>query len=130
MDSEYRKLDRREQGMLCKLLEQEVAGRDSFLTQIDSALAKETIPGEFVLLRCTAGEPGPKGAHLIAEATCHDVDGALVGVLLHSKDGFIAILETIRYDGSPLQRMPQASDLTPVVTPGWRVSQNEPPRLI
>jgi hypothetical protein len=120
MDSEYRKLDQREQDLIRKLLENEFDGRDAFLTQIDSVLGKETIPGEFIHLRCTAGDPGPKGPSLIAEGECHDADGALLGVLLHcDKDGFLGVLETIRYDGNPIQRQPQASDVNIVSTPRY-----------
>jgi hypothetical protein len=111
MESGYRNLDQREREILLKLLERDFKGRDALLTQIDWTLAEDRIPGEFVSLHCTGGQLGPKGAYPVSEASCHDMDGTPMSVLLHVKDGFLSVLETLRYGDGPIQRLPQASDL-------------------
>lgn len=111
MESEYRKLDQREREILLKLLlEENVAGREAFLSQIDSLSGRDAIPGEFLDLRCSGGQRGPNRTPL-TEASCHDADGTQMSVLLHVRDGYLSVLETLRYGDGPIQRLPQASDL-------------------
>lgn len=112
MESEYRKLDQREREILFKLLEPNVKGRETFLAQIDFLTAKDEIPGEFVSLQCTGGQPSPtKGFNPLSEASCFDADGTQMSVLLHVRDGYLSVLEMLRYGDGPIQRLPQASDL-------------------
>lgn len=112
MDPGFRKLDDRERGLLEKLLEVEFPGRDELRAQLASVTAKQIEKDGTLKLRCDLGPPATTKFRLVAEAMCKDADGGQISVLLHvDKEGFLHMLEIIKYDGSPIVRPPSAQDL-------------------
>jgi hypothetical protein len=112
MDSGFRELAPRERGLLEKLLEAEFPGRDELRVQLDSLTRKQAGEDGTLILRCGSGPPAATQFRLAAEAMGKDEDGGEISVLLHvNKDGFMSMLEIIKYDGSPILRPPAAHDL-------------------
>jgi len=112
MDSDFRKLNDRELGLLERLLEDDFAGRDELRTQLPAITAKQIEPDGTLVLRCHSGSPA-RSKYLIAnEAKCEDSDGGMMSVMLHiNADGFMTMLEIIKYDGTPVLNPPSGSDL-------------------
>jgi hypothetical protein len=112
MESEFRKLNERERELLEKLLDAEFPGRDEWRTQLDSMTGKQIIEDGTLILRCDAGLPLPTKYKLGIEGMCKDADGGDIGVLLHAdRNGFLRMLEILKYDGSPVINPPSARDL-------------------
>jgi hypothetical protein len=113
MESEFRKLNERERELLEKLLDAEFAGRDEWRSQLDSMTCKQVIEDGTLILRCDAGLPLPtKYMKLGVEGMCKDADGGDIAVLLHAdSNGFLRMLEILKYDGSPVINPPSARDL-------------------
>ena len=101
MESEFRQLNERERELLEILLAAEFPGRDEWRTQLDSITGKQVIEDGTLILRCSGGVPLPtKYMKLGAEGMCKDADGGDIAVLLHAdSDGFLRMLEIIKYDG-------------------------------
>jgi hypothetical protein len=122
MESEFRKLNERERDLLEKLLDAEFPGRDEWRTQLDSMTGKQIIEDGTLILRCDAGLPLPtKYMKLGVEGMCKDADGGDMAVLLHADaNGFLRMLEILKYDGSPVINPPSARDLVvlPPESPG------------
>src|SRR2546425_11159021 len=107
MDSEFRQLDARERGLLEKLLEADFPGRDELRTQLDSLTAKQIDQDGTLSLRCGSGRPSPRKYKLAFEGICKDADGGTIAILLHAdKDGFMSMLEILKYGGFLLRYMP------------------------
>src|SRR6266849_10395523 len=103
MDSAFRPLDARERELLEKLLEPEFQGRDELRSQLISVTAKQIEEDGTLRLQCGPSPPAPVKYSAPMEATCTDADGMTIAVLLHvDKDGFMHMLEIIKYDGSPI----------------------------
>jgi hypothetical protein len=113
MESEFRKLNERERELLEKLLDAEFPGRDEWRTQLDSMTGRQVIEDGTLILRCDAALPLPtKYKKLGVEGMCKDADGGDIAVLLHADDnGFLRMLEILKYDGSPVINPPSARDL-------------------
>ncbi|HEY1528192.1 MAG TPA: hypothetical protein VGH51_18345 [Candidatus Angelobacter sp.] len=112
MDPGFRKLDDRERGLLEKLLEVEFPGRDELRAQLASVTAKQIEKDGTLKLRCDLGPPAAIKSRLVAEAMCKDEDGGSMSVMLHvDREGFIRMLEVIKYDGTPVIRPPSAREL-------------------
>jgi hypothetical protein len=112
MDSGFRQLTERERGLMEKLLEADFPGRDELRTQVGSVTAKQIEQDGTLSLRCDSGLPSPRKQTLVAEAWCKDADGGDMSVMLHvNKDGFMNMLEIIKYDFSSIIRPPTAHDL-------------------
>jgi hypothetical protein len=112
MESGFRQLDPREKGVLEKLLEGAFPGRDELRTQLGSLTARQVEKDGTLILRCDSGSPSPGKHRLAVEGMCKDADGMTISVLLHlNKDGFMHMLEIIKYDGTPIVRPPSAGDL-------------------
>lgn len=112
MDLGFRKLDERERGLLEKLLEVEFPGRDELRAQLASLTANQIEKDGTLNLRCDSGPPAATRFRLVAEAMCKDADGGSMSVMLHvNSQGFMRMLEVIKYDGSPIVRPPSARDL-------------------
>jgi len=113
MDSGFRQLDARERGLLEKLLEAEFLGRDELRTQLGSLTAKQIEEDGTLSLRCDSGSPSPGKYALAMEGMCKDADGGDMSVMLHLNDqGFMSMLEIIKYGPSPIINPPSARDLT------------------
>jgi len=59
MDSEFRELTAREMGLLEKLLDAAIHGRDELRTQLKHIKAKEIIDDGTLDLQCNGGIPAP-----------------------------------------------------------------------
>ncbi len=112
MDSEFRPLNDRERGLLEKLLEANFPGRDELRAQMISVTGKQ-IGGDGTLsLQCASGPPAPTKYAVAMEGVCTDADGGMIAVMLHvDKDGFMRMLEILKYDGSVIINPPSAHDL-------------------
>ncbi|HYW39595.1 MAG TPA: hypothetical protein VE957_15910 [Terriglobales bacterium] len=112
MDSGFRQLDTRERALLEKLLDAEFLGRDELHAQLDSLTAKQIEEDGTLTLRCASGPPSPSKYRLAMEGWYKDVDGMAISVMLHlDKDGFMSMLEIIKYGGSPIIDPPSARAL-------------------
>jgi hypothetical protein len=112
MDSGFRQLDARERGLLEKLLEAEFPGRDELRTQLDSLTAKQIEEDGTLSLRCDSGSPSPGKYAVAMEGMCKDADGGDMSVMLHlNHQGFMSMLEIIKYGPSPIISPPSARDL-------------------
>jgi hypothetical protein len=112
MDPGFRQLDTRERGLIEKLLEAEFPGRDELRTQLFSVTAKQIEEDGTLSLRCDSGLPALGRYRLVAEGTCKDADGGDMSVMLHLNDqGFMSILEIIKYEPSPIINPPSAREL-------------------
>jgi hypothetical protein len=112
MDSGFRQLDARERGLLEKLLEAEFPGRDELRTQLDSLTAKQIEEDGTLSLRCDSESPSPGKYAVAMEGMCKDADGGDMSVMLHlNHQGFMSMLEIIKYGPSPIISPPSARDL-------------------
>jgi hypothetical protein len=114
VESVFRQLNDRERGLNEKLLEADFQGRDELRAQIGSVTAKEIEDDGTLELRCASGPPAPTKYAVAMEGVYIDADGAMVAIMLHvGKDGFMRMLEILRYDGLPI--------ITPPVAEGVKV---------
>jgi len=112
MESEFRQLDPREKGLLEKLLEGAFPGRAELRTQLSLLTAKQVEKDGTLVLRCDSGTPSPGKYRPAVEGMCKDADGMAISILLHiNKNGFMHMLEIIKYGGTPIVRPPSACDL-------------------
>jgi hypothetical protein len=112
MESEFRVLDTRERGLIEKLLEVDFQGRDELRAQIGSVTAKQLENDGTLELRCASGPPAPTKYAVAMEGVYTDADGGMVAIILHvDKDGFMRMLEILRYDGSPIIKPPAADSV-------------------
>jgi len=125
MDSEFRELTAREMGLLEKLLDAAIHGRDELRTQLKHIKAKEIIDDGTLDLQCNGGIPAPGKYAPVAEGIIKDADGADIAVMLHlGKGGFMSMLEIIKYNGSPIIKPPSAEELVLLMpeSPGQKPS--------
>ena len=60
-------------------------------------------------LRCASGPPAPTKHALAMEGVYTDADEGRVAIMLHvDKNGFMHMLEILRYDGAPIIKPPSA----------------------
>jgi hypothetical protein len=112
MESGFRKLNERERELLEKLLDAEFPGRDEWRTQLNSMTGNQVIEDGTLILRCDAALPLPTKYKLGIEGMCKDADGGDIAVLLHADgNGFLRMLEILKYDGSPVINPPSARNL-------------------
>ena len=110
MDSEFRELSAREKGLVEKLVEAAGHERDQLRTQLNHLKGKQIEDDGTLLLQCLGGEPGKYTP--VAEGVYKDADGSDIAVLLHlGKDGFLSMLEIIKYVGSQIINPPSAENL-------------------
>jgi hypothetical protein len=67
-----------------------------------------SIPKEVMSVLDDSGDPWTGVAPL--HAIAHDLDGMDLEVLLHIVDGYAKELEVIRWDGEPIQRLPDLGE--------------------
>jgi hypothetical protein len=108
-----RKLSQREKAILDRLLKEPFPGRDELRAQIANARVKaiDEYYGS-IEFQVNDGPKAPVLQRVPVDAFSKDADGMLIEVLLHVVDGVVDELEVIKYDGTPIQRHPEASDLT------------------
>ena len=112
MDSTFRPLKPEERALIDRLLEPRFQGRDELRLQLRSVSAKLIRADGTLSLQCGSGKPAPTKYRVAIAATCADADGVDISVMLHvNKEGFMQMLEIIKYDGSPIINPPTASSL-------------------
>jgi hypothetical protein len=112
MELEFRQLSDRERGLLEKLLESSFPGRDELRTQLSSVTAKQLHEDGTLNLRCGSGVPSPRKDGLAWEGMWKDADRGDGTVMLHvDRNGFMHMLEIIKYDLTPIINPPSARDL-------------------
>ena len=113
MEPEYRELDDREREILEALLEAEFPGGQEWREQLASMPVKQIIEDGTLSLRCDSGPPLPtKYLKLGTEGVCKDGDGGMIAILLHAdKNGFLSMLEILKYDGTPILKPPSAAEM-------------------
>jgi hypothetical protein len=112
MDSTFRPLKSEERALIDRLLEPQFDGRDELRLQLLSVSAKLIREDGTLSLQCGSGKPAPTNFRVAMVALCTDDDGVDICVMLHvNKEGFMHMLEIIKYDGSPIIKPPTASSL-------------------
>jgi hypothetical protein len=111
MDSGFRQLDSRERELLEKLLDAEFPGRDELRAQLGSVTAKQIGDDGTLMLRCASGPTSPSEYGPAIHGMCKDSDGMTIWFMLHTKGGFMHMLEIVKDDGSPIVNTPTAHDL-------------------
>jgi hypothetical protein len=112
MESVFRQLNSRERGLIEKLLEVDFQGSDELRAQIGSVTAKEIENDGTLELRCTSGPRALTKYAVAMEGMYTDADGGKVAIMLHvDKDGFMRMLEILRYDGAPIIKPPVAESV-------------------
>jgi hypothetical protein len=109
METEFRELTTREKGLLEKLLETAIHGRDELRTQLNHIKAKQIADDGTLRLQCDGGTPAPGKFAPVSEALSKDSDGEDIAVILHlGKGGFMSMLEILKYNGSRIIEPPSA----------------------
>ena len=120
METGFRKLDEREIDLLKALLEVEFPHLEEWRSQLASMSAKQINPDGTLILRCESGSPLrsdanpplPTKGKLGVEGMYKDADGGDVAILLHADgNGFLEMLEIIKYGGAPIITPPSARDV-------------------
>ena len=123
MDSEFRELTPREKALLERLLDAAIHSNGELRTQLNHVKGKQVIEDGTLNLQCGRGMPA-SGKYLpVAEGMTRDADGRDIAVILHlGRDGFMTMLEIIKYDGSPIVNAPTAEELVLLMpeSPGQR----------
>jgi hypothetical protein len=92
--------------------EPEFEGRDELRSQLGLATAKQLLEDGTLKLRCDSGSPASTTHGMVSEGMCKDADGLLISVLLHvDREGFMCMLEILKYHPSPIINPPAARDL-------------------
>ncbi|WP_373064396.1 hypothetical protein [Zavarzinia sp.] len=98
------------------LLARNVSGADRFLDQMSGCRVEAINDDETILrfhLRPTAESAElPYIQNVAVEAQASDIDGFIIEILLHVKEGKIFELEYLRRDGNPIGRRPTGRDLS------------------
>ncbi len=127
MNTEFRELTTRERGLLEKLLNAAIHGRDELRTQLNHVRAKQLIEDGTLELQCDGGLPAPGKYAPVAEGISKDEDGSDIAVILHlGKGGFMSMLEIVKYGRSRIIKPPSAQDLVLLMpeSPGQKPSEN------
>jgi len=112
MDSEFRELTPRKKGLVEKLLDAAIHSPGELRTQLKHVKAKQVIEDGTLKLQCDGGIPASGKYAPVAEGVSKDADGRDIAVILHlGRDGFMTMLEIIKYDGSPIITPPRAQDI-------------------
>ncbi len=111
-----RKLTRDEIGVVETLLAQGVAGAEQFRTQFSNCLVHPINSDETILRFHVSPQAVPADVpyaqNIAVEANARDLDGCLIEVLLHVKNGTIYELEYVKANGTTLKKRPQDRDLS------------------
>jgi hypothetical protein len=112
METGFRELTTREKGLLERLLDSAIHGRDELRTQLNHIKAMQIEEDGTLRLQCDGGTPAPGKYAPVSDAMSKDGDGGDIAVILHlGTGGFMSMLEIIKYNGSQIVRPPSAKDL-------------------
>jgi Domain of unknown function (DUF6984) len=112
METSFRQLDANEMELLEKLLSREFPGRDALRLQLSSVTGRRIDDNGSLELRPEEDNPAEIELGCPSEGTCADIDGGLIAVLLHVKNGKMRLLEIFKEDGSEILRPPNAEALS------------------
>jgi hypothetical protein len=99
-------------GLLEKLLDHEFPGRDALRLQLSSVTGRQTDENGTLELSYEGDNLAEMLRGCPTEGTCPDIDGGVIAVLLHVKNGRVHLLEIFKEDGSKILRPPTAEGLS------------------
>jgi len=99
-------------GLLTKLLDHDFPGRDALRSQLSSVTGRQTDEHGCLELRTNETIEADTEVASPTEGKCEDIDGGMIVVMLHVRNGKLRMLEMFKEDGSEIQRAPQAEALT------------------
>jgi hypothetical protein len=108
IDPEFRPLKDHERELIEKLLGPAFVGRDELRLQLNSTTARQVMNDGTLFLQCDPGSPALGKNRLVMEATWTDADGGSGCVMLHVKDGYMSMLEILKYGPSEIIQPPAA----------------------
>jgi hypothetical protein len=111
METNFRQLTAAEMGLLEKLLAHEFPGGDDLRRQLLSATARQTSEDGTLELRYEGDGLAEIELGCPTEGTCDDIDGGVITVMLHVKNGRMRLLEIFKEDGSKILRAPTGETL-------------------
>lgn len=112
METGFRPLDANEIALLKKLLDHDFQGRDALRMQLSSVTGRQT--DEHGCLRLRTDETIEADSEIASptEGRCEDIDGGVIVVMLHVRNGKLHLLEMFKEDGSEILRAPKAEALS------------------
>jgi hypothetical protein len=110
METTFRQLSDNEMGLLEKLLAHEFPGRDALRRQL-STISGRTNESGSLELNYEGDDLADTFLGCPTEGTCEDIDGGLIAVMLHVKNGRMRLLEISTQDGSDILRAPTGEAL-------------------
>jgi len=111
METNCRPLDVNEIALLKKLLDHDFPGRDALRIQLSSVTGRQTDEHGCLQLRTDEAEEVDTEIGSPTEGRCEDIDGGMIVVMLHVKNGKLRMLEIFKEDGSEILRAPTAEAL-------------------
>jgi hypothetical protein len=112
METTFRQLHANEMGLLKKLLDHHFPGRDALRFQLSSVTGRQTDENGSLELSYEGDDLAEMLRACPTEGTSSDVDGGVISVLLHVKNGRMHLLEIFKEDGSKILRAPTAESLS------------------
>jgi hypothetical protein len=111
----FRALSATERAVLLRMLEPDFPGNEELREQLSHSIARDIAgPGDHegtIEIRVNGNFKAPIESRLPVVALANDDDGIGVEFLLHVDNGIIYELEVVKADGSPIRRLPLASEL-------------------
>jgi hypothetical protein len=111
METSFRQLATNEISLLQKLLAREFPGRDALRRQLPSVTARQVDERGCLELSYEGDGLAETELGCPTEGTCEDIDGGLIAVMLHVKNGRMRLLEIFKPDGSDTLRSPTGEAL-------------------
>jgi hypothetical protein len=112
METNFRPLDVHEIALLKKLLDHDFQGRDALRIQLSSVTGRQTDEHGCLELRTEEAIEADTEIGSPTEGRCEDIDGGVIVVMLHVKNGRMHLLEIFKENGSEIQRAPTAEGLS------------------
>jgi hypothetical protein len=114
IDAAFRPLKAHERDLLEKLVEFAFEGREELRLQLNSVTAQQILEDGTLRLRCDPGSSSPGKYRMVSGATWTDADGGPGDVLLHvDKDGYMNMLEILKYGPAAIVNPPTSRTITP-----------------
>ena len=111
METNFRSLDANEIALLEKLLDHDFQGRDALRIQLSSVTGRPTNEHGCLELRTDEAIEADTEIGSPTEGRCEDIDGGVIVVMLHVKNGKLRMLDIFKEDGSEILRAPTAAAL-------------------
>jgi hypothetical protein len=111
METNFRPLDANEIALLKKLLDHDFQGCDALRIQLSSVTGRQTDEHGCLELRTDEAIEADTEIGSPTERRCEDIDGGVIVVMLHIRNGKLHMLEIFKEDGSGILRAPTAEAL-------------------